>query len=75
MSESLPISTCESVVVAAFNSYPDSFIVIFATASTISSGFSSFSLANLAFEFSICGLDARLNVSAVTLLESVIDYF
>ena len=73
MSRSLAKLTCEYLAVAVFKSYPNFFLVIFLTASTGSSNFSSFSLVNIAFRFSLCELDARLNVSAVTLLETVID--
>ena len=62
MSGSLANSTREALAVAAFNSYPTLFIVIFATELTSLFGFSSFSLAKISFEFSICGINTRLNV-------------
>ena len=71
-------STCMSLAVAAFNSYPKLFIVMLSnlvTALTSLFGFSSFSLADIVFEFSLCGLKVRLNISEVKLLLSVIAYY
>ena len=62
--------TCVSLAVTVFNSFPTLFIYVFTTALTRSSEFSSFSLAKIEFEFSLCELDSRLNLSAVTLLAS-----
>ena len=63
---------CVSLAVAIFNSYPVSFIVKFLNALNTSSNLSSFSLVNTAVMFSLYELDAWLNVSAVTLLASII---
>ena len=73
MSRLLVIWPCASLVVAVFNSYLASFIVKLLTASTSLSDFSIFLLVNIASEFSLCGIDPRMNVSSVTLLASVID--
>ena len=67
--------TFVSPVVAVFNSYPTSFIVMLATALTSLFEFTSFSLANIAFKLFLCKLNARLNVSVVTLLASAIDSY
>ena len=49
-----------------------SFNLVFVTVLTTSFEFSSFLLANIVFKFSLCGLTARLNVSALVVLASVI---
>ena len=68
------ISPCVSLTVAVFDSwYLASLFVKFFTASTSLSDLSSFSLVNIALAFSLCILDAWLNVSAVTLLASTVD--
>ena len=75
-SGSLENLTCASLAVAAFNSYPTSFIVMFLklmTAVTRLFEFYSLSLENIAFRFSLCGMNSILNVSVVMLLEPVID--
>ena len=62
-------------MVAAFNSYLTSFVVMLSMLETvliILFESYSFSLPNIAFEFSFCGLNAILNVSAVTLLAPII---
>ena len=59
-------------MVATLHSYPAVFIFMFVTALTRSFEFSSFSLANIAFGFSLCVMKARLNISAVKLLASFI---
>ena len=69
------ILTLVSLVVAMLNSYPTSFIVMLATVLTRLSDFSSFSLSKSAFEFSLCELNTRLKIAAVTLLPSVIDTY
>ena len=51
-------STYVSLAVTVFNSYPPSFILIFLTLLTSLCDFSSFSLVNIAFVFSLCELDA-----------------
>ena len=56
-------------MVAVFNSYTMLFIVVLLTVLTRSPEFYSFSIANIAFKFTLCELDARLHVSEVTLLE------
>ena len=66
-------SPCASLMVAVFNSYPEFFIVGLLIVLTSLSNLSIFSLVNIAFEISLCELDAWLNTSAVTLLASVID--
>ena len=66
-------STCASLAVALFNSYPALFIVKILIALSSLSDLSSFSLVKIASTFSLCKLDAWLNTSAVTLLVSVID--
>ena len=72
MSGSLAILTCASLMVAVFNPYLTSFIVMFLTASTSSSDFYSFSLVKIALKFYLYEVDARLYVSSETLLASVI---
>ena len=74
MSGLLEILRCVSLAVAEFNSYLTSFIVVFDTALTRSSKFSSFSLANIEFGFSLCGLNVILDISAVMFSASVIAY-
>ena len=68
MSGLLARSTCTSLTVAVFNSYPTLFIVMFLTVLTSLFGFSTSSLVNIAFGFSLCDVYARLNVSSLTLL-------
>ena len=70
----LIISSCASLAVVFFNSYPASFIVNLLIASTSSSDLSSFSLVKIVSAFSLCELDAWLNALAVMLLASVIYY-
>ena len=66
-------SPCVSLAVALFNSYPELFILKLLIASNILSDLSSFSLTNIASDFSLCELDTWMNASSVTLLASVID--
>ena len=68
-------SPCVALAVAVLNSYPVSFIFKLLIALTISSNFSSFSLVNIVFEFSICELDVWLNASSVTFLSSANDSY
>ena len=75
MSGSLIRSPCVTLAGAVLNSDPVSFIFKLLIASTRLSNFSSFSLVNIVFEFSLCELDALLNASAVTLLSYAIDSY
>ena len=52
-----------------------SFIVMFVAALTRFSESSILSIKNIDFKFSLCEMDARLHVSAVTLVASFIAYF
>ena len=72
MSGLLANLACASLTKAAFNSYLTLFIVIYATAFTSLLELSIFSLANITFKISLFGLNARLKVSKVTLVVSVI---